>query len=55
MFPDASGKSCGLKMFMPQGKMPVARQPLAASAPVAACLHIRSEQFANLVDGDESP
>jgi hypothetical protein len=39
LFVDARGKSCGLKMFMSQGKMPVARQPLAAVAPVATCLY----------------
>jgi hypothetical protein len=50
MSPDARGKSCGLKMFMLQGKTPVAREPLAAVAPV-----VFSEQFANLVDADESP
>jgi hypothetical protein len=36
MFPDARGKSCGLKMFMSQGKRPVARQTVATVAPVAA-------------------
>jgi hypothetical protein len=39
MFPDARGKSCGLKTFMSKGKRPVARQPLAAVTPVAACLY----------------
>jgi hypothetical protein len=39
VFPDARRKSCGLKMFMSQGKRPVARQPLAAVSPVAACLY----------------
>jgi hypothetical protein len=42
VFPDARGKSCGLKMFMSQGKRPVALQPLAAVAPVAACLYFRN-------------
>jgi hypothetical protein len=39
VFPDARGKSCGLKMFMSQGTRPLARQPLAAVAPVAACFY----------------
>jgi hypothetical protein len=34
----ARGKSCGLKMFLPQGKRPVAWKPLAAVSPVAARL-----------------
>jgi hypothetical protein len=33
------GKSCGLKMFLSQGKRPVARKPLAAISHVAARLY----------------
>jgi hypothetical protein len=54
MFPDARGNQCGLKMFMSQGKRPVARQPLVAVARCCSLL-VFSEKFANLVDGDESP
>jgi hypothetical protein len=35
VFPDARGKSCGLKR-------PVARQPFTAVAPVAACLYFQN-------------
>jgi hypothetical protein len=42
MFPDTRGKSCGLKMFMSQGKRPFGRQRLAAVAPVAACLYFQN-------------
>jgi len=36
---EARGKSCGLKMFLSQGKRPVAGKPLAAISPVAALLY----------------
>ena len=39
MSSEARGKSCGLKMFLSQGKRPVARQPLAVISPVAARLY----------------
>jgi hypothetical protein len=53
MFSDAREKSCGLKMFMSQGKMPVARQPLAAFA--CRSLIVFSEEFTNLVGDNELP
>ena len=36
---EARGKSRGLKMFLSQGKRPVARKPLSAISPVAARLY----------------
>jgi len=36
---EARGISCGLKMFLSQGKRPVAQKPLAAISPVAARLY----------------
>jgi hypothetical protein len=33
------GKSYGLKMFLSQGKRPVAQKPLAAISPIAARLY----------------
>jgi hypothetical protein len=37
---EVTGKSCGLKMFLSQGKRPVARKPLVAISPVAAVLYV---------------
>jgi hypothetical protein len=50
LFLDAKGKSSGLKMFMSQAK------GLSAVSHCRACcsLLVFSEQFASLVDGDES-
>ena len=36
---EARGKSCGLKIFLSQGKRPIARKPLAAISSVAARLY----------------
>jgi len=36
---EARAKSCGLKVFLSQGKRPVARKPLATISPVAARLY----------------
>jgi len=36
---DDGGKSYGLKVFLSQGKRPVAQKPLAAISPVAARLY----------------
>ena len=39
MSSEARGKSCGLKMFLSQGKRLVAQKPLAAISPFAARLY----------------
>ena len=39
VFSEARGKSCDLKIFLSQGKMPAARKPLASISPVAARLY----------------
>ena len=39
MSSEAKEKSCGLKIFLSEGKKPVAGKPLAAISPVVTRLH----------------
>jgi hypothetical protein len=47
---EARARLCGLKVFLSQGKKPVARQPLAVISLV--CI---AQLFAKLVDTDDTP
>jgi hypothetical protein len=50
MFPGSRGKSCDLKVVIPQTERPFARQPLAAVSPIADRLYLLN----SLEKGDES-